>query len=114
MAIAPSYPGVYIEEQPSGAHTIIGVKTSITAFVGRAVRGPVDAPVHIFNFAEYKRLFGGLWSDSTMSFAVSQYFQNGGADAIVVRIHNNALTGNAAVPLWGGGTATFTAASPGG
>jgi len=114
MPVALSYPGVYIEELPSGVRTITGVATSITAFVGRATRGPVDAPVRIFSFADYERQFGGLWADSTMSFAVNQYFQNGGSDAIIVRIHNGALTGNAAVPLSGGGTATFTAASPGG
>jgi len=114
MPVALSYPGVYIEELPSGVRTITGVATSITAFVGRAVRGPVDDPVRIFSFADFERQFGGLWADSTMSFAVNQYFQNGGADAIIVRIHNAALTGNAAVPLSGGATATFTAASPGG
>jgi phage tail sheath protein FI len=114
MPVALSYPGVYIEEVPSGVHTITGVATSITAFVGRALRGPVDEPVRIFSFAEYERVFGGLWADSTMSFAVNQYFQNGGADAVIVRIHNGAVTGNAAVPLSGGGTATFTAAYPGG
>jgi phage tail sheath protein FI len=114
MPVALSYPGVYIEEVPSGVRTITGVATSITAFVGRAMRGPVDQPTRIYSFADYERSFGGLWADSTMSFAVNQYFQNGGSDAIIVRIHNGALTGNAAVPLSGGGTATFTAASPGG
>ena len=110
MPVALSYPGVYIEEVPSGVRTITGVATSITAFVGRAMRGRVDQPVRIFSFADYER----AWADSTMSFAVNQYFQNGGSDAIVVRIHKNALTGNAALPLSGGGTATFTAANPGG
>src|SRR5262247_3690807 len=93
MPAALSYPGVYIEELPSGVRTITGVATSITAFVGRAMRGPADEPVRIFSFADYERTFGGLWADSTMSFAVNQYFQNGGSDAIIVRIHNGALTG---------------------
>ncbi|HJV60824.1 MAG TPA: phage tail sheath subtilisin-like domain-containing protein [Albitalea sp.] len=114
MPVALSYPGVYIEEVPSGVRTITGVATSITAFVGRAMRGPVDAPVRIFSFADYERVFGGLWADSTMSFAVNQYFQNGGSDAIIVRVHKGALTGAAAVPLSAGGPASFTAASPGG
>jgi phage tail sheath protein FI len=29
-----TYPGVYIEEIPSGVHPITGVATSITAFIG--------------------------------------------------------------------------------
>ena len=34
-----SYPGVYIQEIPSGVRTITGVATSITAFIGRALSG---------------------------------------------------------------------------
>ena len=37
-----TFPGVYIEELPSGVRPIIGVSTSTTAFVGRARKGPVD------------------------------------------------------------------------
>ena len=36
MPATLTYPGVYIEEVPSGVRTITGVATSITAFVGRA------------------------------------------------------------------------------
>lgn len=43
MPVTLSYPGVYIEEVPSGVRTITGVATSITAFIGRALRGPVDS-----------------------------------------------------------------------
>ena len=111
MPVALSYPGVYIEEVPSGVHTITGVATSITAFVGRARRGPVDDPLRIFSFADFERSFGGLWADSTMSYAVNQYFQNGGSDAIIVRVHNGALTGSATLPP---SADKFTAAYPGG
>jgi uncharacterized protein len=94
MPATLSYPGVYIEEIPSGVHTITGVATSITAFVGRAPRGTVDSddksPVRIFSFADYERFFGGLSADSPMSFAVFQYFQNGGSDALIIRVHNGA------------------------
>src|SRR3954453_21904627 len=94
MPATLTYPGVYIEEIPSGVHTITGVATSITAFVGRAPRGTVDSdeksPVRIFSFADYERFFGGLSADSPMSFAVFQYFQNGGSDALIVRVHNGA------------------------
>jgi uncharacterized protein len=114
MPVALSYPGVYIEEIPSGVRSITGVATSITAFVGRARRGPLDMPVAISSFAEYERTFGGLWTESTLSYAVHQYFQNGGADALIVRVDNGSATGNADVPLTTAGTASFSAASPGG
>jgi phage tail sheath protein FI len=68
------------------------VATSITAFIGRALRGPTDDdnPVRVQSFGEYERIFGGLWRDSTMSYAVQQFFQNGGTDALIVRVHNGA------------------------
>lgn len=90
MPTALTYPGVYIEEVPSGVRTITGVATSITAFIGRALRGEVLKPVRIQSFADYERAFGGLWEDSTMSYAVQQYFLNDGVDALVVRVVNGA------------------------
>jgi uncharacterized protein len=87
MPVTPTYPGVYVEEVPSGVRTITGVATAITAFIGRAVRGAVDRPVRIQNFGDYTREFGGLSLDSTMSFAVQQFFNNGGSDAVIVRVY---------------------------
>ncbi|MDL1977365.1 MAG: phage tail sheath subtilisin-like domain-containing protein [Deltaproteobacteria bacterium] len=81
-----TYPGVYIEEIPSGVRTIVGVATSITAFIGRALRGPVNEPSRIQSFGEYERIFAGLWSSSTMGYAVQHYFLNGGTDALIVRL----------------------------
>ncbi|MBT9528084.1 MAG: phage tail sheath family protein [Rhizobacter sp.] len=96
MPVALTYPGVYVEEVPSGVRTIAGVATSITAFVGRARRGPADddvaSPVRVYSFADFERSFGGLWNDSPMSHAVYHYFQNGGAEALIVRVHNGAET----------------------
>ena len=90
MPITPTYPGVYVEEVPSGVRTITGVATSITAFIGRAERGPVNEPKTINSFADYERTFGGLWLKSTMSFAVRDFFLNGGSKAIIVRLQNGA------------------------
>jgi len=85
MPIAPTYPGVYIEEIPSGVHTITGVATSITAFIGYTQQGPVDQAVHIFSFADFQRAFGGVTVDSPLSHAVKDFFQNGGTEGYVVR-----------------------------
>lgn len=86
MPVAPTYPGVYIQEIPSGVRTISGVATSITAFIGQAVRGPVNDPTVVNTFGDYERLFGGLSQNSTMSYAVRHFFQNGGAQALIVRV----------------------------
>jgi len=86
MPVAISYPGVYIEEIPSGVRTIVGVATSITAFIGRALRGPVDETITINSYGDYERIFGGLWLKSPMSFAVRDFYLNGGSQAIIVRL----------------------------
>ncbi|HEU0237376.1 MAG TPA: phage tail sheath C-terminal domain-containing protein [Candidatus Limnocylindrales bacterium] len=98
MPVTPTYPGVYIEEVPSGVRTITGVATAITAFIGRAPRGAVDTPVRIQNFGDYTRAFGGLSLDSTMSFAVQQFFNNGGTDAIIVRVYRAPAPGATGTP----------------
>jgi len=85
MPVTPTYPGVYIEELPSPVRTIVGVGTSTTAFIGRAVKGPLEA-TKINNFGEYEDVFGGLWKKSSMSYAVYQYFINGGTEAIIIRV----------------------------
>lgn len=112
MPVTPTYPGVYIEEIPSGVRTITGVATSITAFIGRALRGLDNEPVRIQSFSDFARQFGGLWTKSTMSYAVQQYFLNGGQDAIIVRVHNGATTATLSLP-GSGGTLDMEASSPG-
>ena len=86
MPVAPTYPGVYIEEIPSGVRTITGVATSITAFIGRALRGPVNKSTTVNNYGDFERTFGGLWVKSTLGYAVRDFFLNGGSQAIVVRL----------------------------
>lgn len=93
MPTAVTYPGVYIEEIPSGVRAIAGVETSIAAFVGYTSRGPTNEPVQIFSFADFERRFGGLDRDSELSYAVSHFFLNGGAKAWIVRVATGATAG---------------------
>jgi phage tail sheath protein FI len=86
MSVLLSYPGVYVEEIPSGVHAITGVPTSIAAFVGRALRGPTSQATTIFSFADFGRQFGGLAIGYPMSYAVRDFFANGGGQAIIVRV----------------------------
>jgi uncharacterized protein len=87
MPVSVTYPGVYVEEIPSGVRTIANVSTSITAFVGKALRGPVGAPQTITSFADFERLFGGMDRDITLGYAVRDFFVNGGSIAIIVRAY---------------------------
>lgn len=85
-------PGVYITEIPSGSRAITGVATSITAFVGRAARGPVEEPVQIASFAEFTQVFGGLWRESALGYAVRDFYLTGGGTALVVRLAGGATS----------------------
>lgn len=88
MSVQLSYPGVYIEEIPSGVRTITGVATSITAFIGSALRGMENEPILVQSFSEYTRTFGNLSRSHPLGFAVNQFFLNGGRDALIVRVTN--------------------------
>ncbi len=81
-----SYPGVYIQEIPSGVRAVTGVSNSDTAFIGYFTQGPINEAVRITSPAGLDRTFGGLVSDSEASYLVKQYFLNGGSVALVVRV----------------------------
>jgi len=89
MPINPTYPGVYVQELESPSHTIIGVRTSVTAFIGLADIGPKDKAIMIHSFEDYARNFGGLSKESNMSYAVFQYYLNGGQDAIILALDDD-------------------------
>ncbi|HYP42141.1 MAG TPA: phage tail sheath C-terminal domain-containing protein [Chloroflexia bacterium] len=92
MAGTYTYPGVYVEEIPSGVRTITGVSTSDTAFIDIFLRGPVNKAVRCTSYADFERQFGGLDSRSEGSYAIQQYYLNGGTFAWVIRVTNNAQT----------------------
>jgi phage tail sheath protein FI len=86
MPATLTYPGIYVEEVPSGVHPIAGVSTADTAFVDFFARGPIDEATRITSFADFERVFGGLDDLSEASYAIQQYYLNGGQIAWVVRV----------------------------
>ena len=108
MPDAPTFPGIYVEELPVGAHAVAGVETSVAAFIGMARQGPSDTPVDVRSWTEFERWFGALWRRSPMTYAVNQFFQNGGTHAVIVRVVNGGGVATVAV-----GTLRLAAASAG-
>ena len=98
MPVTPTYPGVYIQEIPSGVHTITGVATSIAAFIDYFTMGPMNEAVQVLSFADFERAFGGLNSLSEASYAIQQFFLNGGSEAWVVRTASSDPVGPPIVP----------------
>jgi uncharacterized protein len=80
---------------PSGVRTIVGVATSVAAFIDYFARGPMNRAIQIFSFAYFEREFGGLDALSEASYAIQQFFLNGGTEAYVIRTGLvDPLTGN--------------------
>jgi phage tail sheath protein FI len=121
MPVTVTYPGVYIEEIPSGVRTIVGVATSIGAFVDFFAQGDMDKATRVLSFADFERKFGGLDTRSEASYAIQQFFLNGGSEAYVVRV-SSLTTANAATSaaiglsdtIGGSAVLTATAKSAGG
>jgi phage tail sheath protein FI len=77
-------PGAYVEGTATRA--IMPASTAITAFVGHTLEGPINRVVTVKSFLEYSQNFGGLAASSEVSYAVLQFFRNGGDNALIVRV----------------------------
>ncbi len=99
----PSNLGIQVEEERGPDQSIARLSTARTAFVGRTLRGPVNRPVFIKSFTEFQHVFGGLWQPSLLGYAVEQFFDNGGREALIVRVVNGARS--ATLSLSAGSTA---------
>ena len=111
MANSPAS-GAQLAQQSRDSHAVDGVATGIAAFVGRTLKGPVSRPLTVKSFSEFQRHFGGLWQPSTLSYAVEQFFDNGGREARIVRVTNGARPPTLSLPA-AGGTLTLIALNPG-
>jgi hypothetical protein len=94
-------------DQPIDAST-----ETTAAFVGRALRGPLNTPVLIDNFSMFRRQFGGTWRHSSLGPAVQQFFDHGGKKLYVVRVASNARGATICLPA-AGGTLVLQALAPG-
>jgi uncharacterized protein len=89
------------QQEKKSEHAVERVSTAIAAFVGRTLKGPVNHPVSVGSFAEFQQIFGGLWQPSTLSYALEQYFENGGRRALIVRVVNGARPPTIMLPAAG-------------
>jgi uncharacterized protein len=101
--VTPSKLGLQVAEESGHDQSIPRLPTARAAFVGRTLRGPVNRPVLIKSFTEFQQAFGGLWQPSLLGYAVEQFFDNGGREALIVRVVNGARA--ATLTLKAGGQA---------
>ena len=115
MPVSPTYPGVYVQEVPSGVRTITGVSTSIGLFVGFTRSGPVDTPTLCTSLSDYTRVYGDDTTAGDMARQVKLFFFNGGTQCYVVRVAEGAVPASVTLRAQDGvtGVLTLTAASAG-
>jgi len=104
--------GVEFAQQSRDCHAIERVPTGVAAFVGRTLKGPVSHALAVRSFVEFQQHFGGLWQPSTLSYAVEQFFENGGREAHIVRVANGARPPTITLPA-GRETLRLVALNPG-
>jgi len=86
MPVQVTFPGVYVQEVPSGVRTVTGVSTSIAMFIGMTKRGRLRKPTRVLSPTDYERAFGTDTTISEMTDQVRQFFTNGGQQAFITRI----------------------------
>lgn len=104
--------GIKVVEAPTAEQPIARTHAQRTAFVGRTLRGPLDTPVLVRSFADFQQIFGGLWQPSPLSYAVEQFFEQGGRQAVIVRVANGAIPVTITLPCEAS-TLTLEAVAPG-
>lgn len=111
MSDAPDR-GITVTEIASMGKPIdVWPETSV-AFIGRTLRGPLNIPVAVGSFADFRKRFGGSWSRSSLGPAVEQFFEHGGRRLAVVRVANNARGAMICLPA-GGSALVLRALEPG-
>jgi len=78
--------GIFVLEGSVRGQRLPIRRESVVAFIGSASRGPVGIPVAIRSVDEYRRRFGTPGHRSRIQDLLAQFFANGGANAIFVRV----------------------------
>lgn len=115
----PEYlaPDVYVEEIDTGNKPIEGVSTSTAAMLGFTERGPVNVPILITSYGEYRRWFGerlpitdfsdpGTGVHCYLPNAVEGFFQNLGKRVYITRVLDPNGATSATVQLFDRGSAS--------
>jgi hypothetical protein len=82
--------GIAVTEMAPMVQAIDVSPETTAAFVGRALRGPLNEPVLVRDLGQFRRRFGDVWSRSSLGPAVRQFFEHGGRRLYIVRVSNNA------------------------
>ena len=104
--------GITVTEIAAMDQSIDVLQETTAAFVGRALRGPLNTPILVSNFGEFRRRFGDVWPHSSLGPAVKQFFEHGGQRLYIVRVANSARGAMVCLPA-SGSAVVLRAVEPG-
>jgi hypothetical protein len=93
--------GITVTELAAMDQPVDVSRETTAAFVGRALRGPINEPVLVKSFGDFRRRFGDAWSRSSLGPAALQFFEHGGRHLYIVRVANNARGAMLCLPASG-------------
>ena len=90
-------PGVY-RATVTAAPGFEPVRLDVAGFVGVAPRGPLDEPVTVESWTQYRWRFGGAVGPGLLGLAVQAFFAQGGVRAFVLRVAPRPAATDGAAP----------------
>jgi hypothetical protein len=93
--------GITVTEIAARGEPVDATPETTAAFIGRALRGPLNTPVLVRDLGEFRRRFGDVWSRSSLGPAVRQFFEHGGRNLYIVRVANRARGAMICLPASG-------------
>ena len=90
-------PGVLLQETDKSFITP-GTDPSGIAIIGPTAKGPVETPLVVRNYNDFKEIFGTTFQNGVQReeyfthLAVKNYFTNGGSSALVTRVVSGSFT----------------------
>ena len=78
-------PGIEFKQSRAQSNRIHLKERPVGGFVGITRKGPINEAVHLRDFNQFLRVFGGFDTSGYLPFSVYSFFQNGGKECYVVR-----------------------------
>lgn len=79
-------PGVYIEQEPERISPLQLAERTVFGVVGLCEKGPLNSPVTVSDFSQFRKIFGGFTDYSYLPYSVYGFFASGGKLCTVVRV----------------------------
>ena len=98
MATTYLSPGVYVDDAERGPKPIVGVRTSVAAFIGFTEKGPVNQPTLLTSWPQFEETFGGFLPGAFLPYSVYGFFSNGGETCYILRLPTRDDGTMAAIP----------------